>query len=103
MIKLKTQGFLVVNSSNIASRSKLNPCLMLQNLKKKIHLVICEKELLVFKRFKLYIQKYELIILDDNFQHSDPKAGFNIFITDFSKPFIRMNQKEKLYIKTFKI
>lgn len=98
----KTYGFLVVNSNNSASEVSNKPLFSTTHYQEKVHVAVCEKRAIGEQHIQTLFPKNELIILDDNFQHSAAKAGFIILITNFSKPFIRMNQKEKLYIKTFK-
>jgi tetraacyldisaccharide 4'-kinase len=99
----KTAGFLKVNSNNSASEVSNKPLFCTTHFQEKVHVAVCKKRAIGVQHIQTLFPKNELIILDDNFQHSAAKAGFLILITDFSKPFIRMNQKEKLYIKTFKI
>ncbi len=83
----KTSGFLIVNSNNIATEVGDEPLFYATQFQEKVHVAVCEKRADGVRKIQETFPKNELIILDDAFQHRAVKAGLNILITDFNKPF----------------
>jgi tetraacyldisaccharide 4'-kinase len=83
----KTTGFLLVDSSKVASEVGDEPLFYATQFQEKVHVAVCEKRTIGIQQIQTLFPKNELIILDDAFQHRAVKAGLNILITDFSKPF----------------
>ena len=83
----KTTGFLWVKPNSKASDVGDEPMFYVNRFKEKVHVAVCEKRAIGIQQIQTLFPKNELIILDDAFQHRAVKAGLNILITDFSKPF----------------
>ena len=83
----KTTGFLWVKPISKASEVGDEPLYYSNRFKEKVHIAVCEKRAEGVRKIQETFPKNELIILDDAFQHRAVKAGLNILITDFSKPF----------------
>jgi len=83
----KTSGFLLVNSNNSASEVGDEPLFYATQFQEKVHVAVCEKRAVGVQQIQTLFPKNKLIILDDAFQHRAVKAGLNILITDYSKPF----------------
>lgn len=82
----KTKGFLEANSNATAAEIGDEPLLYFKRFSGKIRVAVAEKR-------KLGIEKLQeknapdVILLDDAFQHRHVKAGLNILLTEFDKPF----------------
>ena len=83
----KTTGFLWVKPNSKASEVGDEPLFYANRFKEKVHVAVCEKRAIGVQQIQTLFPKNELIILDDAFQHRAVKAGLNILITDFNKPF----------------
>lgn len=83
----KTTGFLWVKPNSKASEVGDEPLFYATQFQEKVHVAVCEKRADGVRKIQETLPKNELIILDDAFQHRAVKAGLNILITDFSKPF----------------
>ena len=83
----KTTGFLWVKPNSKASEVGDEPLFYANRFREKVHVAVCEKRAIGVQQIQTLFPKNELIILDDAFQHRAVKAGLNILITDFSKPF----------------
>lgn len=83
----KTTGFLWVKPNSKASEVGDEPLFYATQFQEKVHVAVCEKRAIGVQQIQTLFPKNELIILDDAFQHRAVKAGLNILITDFSKPF----------------
>ncbi|MBU3660334.1 MAG: tetraacyldisaccharide 4'-kinase [Flavobacteriales bacterium] len=82
-----TSGFLWVNSKSKASDVGDEPLFYTHSFNEKVHVAVCEKRAVGVQKIYETVPENELIILDDAFQHRAVKAGLNILITDFNKPF----------------
>ena len=83
----KTTGFLWVKPGSKASEVGDEPLFYATQFQEKVHVAVCEKRAFGVQQIQTLFPKNELIILDDAFQHRAVKAGLNILITDYSKPF----------------
>jgi tetraacyldisaccharide 4'-kinase len=83
----KTTGFIWVKPISKASEVGDEPLFYANRFQEKVPVAVCEKRAIGVKQIQTLFPKNELIILDDAFQHRAVKAGLNIIITDFSKPF----------------
>ena len=83
----KTTGFLWVKPNSKASEVGDEPLFYATQFQEKVHVAVCEKRVDGVRKIQETFPKNELIILDDAFQHRAVKAGLNILITDFNKPF----------------
>ena len=83
----KTTGFLWVKPNSKASEVGDEPLFYSTQFQEKVHIAVCEKRADGVRKIQETFPKNELIILDDAFQHRAVKAGLNILINDFSKPF----------------
>lgn len=83
----KTTGFLWVKPNSKTSEVGDEPLYYANRYGEKVHVAVCEKRAIGVQQIQTLFPKNELIILDDAFQHRAVKAGLNILITDFNKPF----------------
>jgi tetraacyldisaccharide 4'-kinase len=83
----KTTGFLWVKPNSKVSEVGDEPLFYATQFQVKVHVAVCEKRADGVRKIQETFPKNELIILDDAFQHQAVKAGLNILITDFNKPF----------------
>ena len=83
----KTTGFIWVKPISKASEVGDEPLFYANRFQEKVPVAVCEKRAIGVKQIQTLFPKNELIILDDAFQHRAVKAGLNILITDFNKPF----------------
>lgn len=83
----KTTGFLWVKPNSKVSEVGDEPLFYATQFQVKVHVAVCEKRADGVRKIQETFPKNELIILDDAFQHRAVKAGLNILITDFNKPF----------------
>ena len=82
----KTSGFRIANYESKVFDIGDEPMQFFRRFKNRILISVCENRVLgVQKLLKHYYP--QLIILDDAFQHRRIKAGFNILLTDYNKPF----------------
>lgn len=83
----KTTGFIWVKPISKASEVGDEPLFYANRFQEKVPVAVCEKRAIGIQQIQTLFPKNELLILDDAFQHRAVKAGLNILITDFSKPF----------------
>jgi tetraacyldisaccharide 4'-kinase len=82
-----TSGFHWVNASNKPSAVGDEPLFYASKFGTEVKVAVCEKREEGIKRIKKEHPENELIILDDAYQHRAVKAGFNVLLTDFNKPY----------------
>jgi len=85
----KTKGYLEANSISSIKEIGDEPKLYKQHFKDNVNVVVCEKRADGVKKIQQKYNYNEVIILDDAFQHRAVKAGINILITDFNKPYYK--------------
>lgn len=86
--KRRTQGFLLADAETNALRIGDEP--MQYHMKFPDLIVsVAEERMTGIPRLLQQRPSVEVVLLDDAFQHRSVKAGVNILITDFSKPFYK--------------
>ena len=84
--KRKTKGFRILETSDTAETVGDEPLqIFLKN--KDIIVAVDEKRYRGIVNLRNLEQRPDIILLDDAFQHRRVKAGLNILLTDYSKPF----------------
>lgn len=82
----KTSGFRIANYDSKVYDIGDEPMQFFRRFKNRILISVCENRVLgVQNLLKHYYP--QVIILDDAFQHRRIKAGFNILLTDYNKPY----------------
>lgn len=82
----KTSGFRIANYESKVFDIGDEPMQFFRRFKNRILISVCENRVLgVQQLLKHYYP--QLVILDDAFQHRRIKAGFNILLTDYNKPY----------------
>ena len=86
--KRRTQGFLLADADTNAIRIGDEP--MQYHMKfPELVVSVAEERMTGIPQLLLNRPGVEVILLDDAYQHRSVKAGLNILITDFSKPFYK--------------
>ena len=86
--KRRTQGFLIADAETNALRIGDEP--MQYHLKYPDLVVsVAEERMVGIPKLLQQRPSVEVVLLDDAFQHRSVKAGVNILITDYSKPFYK--------------
>lgn len=86
--KRRTQGFLLADAETNALRIGDEP--MQYHMKfPELVVSVAEERITGIPRLLQRRPDVEVVLLDDAFQHRSVKAGVNILITDFSKPFYK--------------
>lgn len=83
----KSKGFILANDKSTSSDIGDEPLLIYRQFGAKIKVAVCEKRKVGVETILAEFPETNLILLDDAFQHRAIKAGFNILLTTFSKPF----------------
>ena len=83
----KTKGYIEGTLKSISKEIGDEPKLYKNTFKDLVNVVVCEKRKIGVEIILKSNPKNEVIILDDAFQHRAVKAGLNILITDFEKPY----------------
>ncbi len=84
--KRKTKGFKIVDNRDTAETVGDEPLqIFLKN--KNIIVAVDEKRYRGISNLRKLDSKPEIVLLDDAFQHRRVKAGLNILLTDYSKPY----------------
>jgi tetraacyldisaccharide 4'-kinase len=82
----KSKGYKDVLEDSISNEVGDEPLLLKKRLGSHVHVAVCENRRVgvihLIKKFKS-----KLIVLDDAFQHRKVKAGLNIILTEFNRPF----------------
>ena len=84
----KTKGYFQVNATSTASTVGDEPLQYYTQLAPEVSIVVCESRTEGVKKIMSEIQP-DIILLDDAFQHRKVKAGFNILLMDYNKPFYK--------------
>jgi tetraacyldisaccharide 4'-kinase len=86
--KRRTQGFLLADGNSNALRIGDEP--MQYHMKyPELVVSVAEERITGIPRLLQLRPEVEVILLDDAFQHRSVKAGMNVLITDFSRPFYK--------------
>ena len=83
-----TKGLLWADENSTAETIGDEPLLFLHSESKPTVIVSEKRKLAVEELIDMKIEK-SVVLLDDAFQHRHVKAGLNILLTDFYKPFFR--------------
>ncbi len=84
----KTKGYFQVNATSTASTVGDEPLQYYTQLAPEVSIVVCESRTEGVKKIMSEIQP-DIVLLDDAFQHRKVKAGFNILLMDYNKPFYK--------------
>lgn len=82
----KTKGLLEVSEMESALNVGDEPLMFKKRMGSQAQVVVCEKRVDGVEYIRR-TQPKSTIILDDAFQHRHVKAGFNILLTDFNRPY----------------
>ena len=85
----KTKGYVEASIKSTSTEIGDEPKLYKQFFKEKINVVVCEERKTGVQNIQNDHPDNEVIILDDAFQHRAVKAGINILITDYNKPYYK--------------
>lgn len=81
----KTRGFILLDENSTSETVGDEPLFYYRNFP-NITVAVCESRKEGIEKL-LQIEKPDVILLDDAFQHRAVKAGFNVLLTDFSHPY----------------
>lgn len=84
--KRKTSGFKIIDDSDNAETAGDEPFQIFQKFK-NIIVAVDEKRKRGIEKLRELPNPPNLVLLDDAFQHRSVKAGLNILLTDYTKPF----------------
>lgn len=82
-----SSGFLEIDSDMHSSVSGDEPAMYAKKHFSNTHVFVCEKRAFGIQEIIKHYPKTDLVLLDDAYQHRAVTAGFNILLTDYSKPF----------------
>ncbi len=82
----KSKGYLDVLENSNSNDVGDEPLLLKSRLKNQTHIAVCESRKFGVQQL---IEKFspKLVVLDDAFQHRKVKAGLNILLTEYHRPF----------------
>ena len=81
----KTKGFFLLDEKSTSKTVGDEPLFYYQNFK-KARVAVCESRKEGVQKLQK-LEKSDLILLDDAFQHRAVKAGMNILLTDYNSPY----------------
>jgi tetraacyldisaccharide 4'-kinase len=81
----KTSGFLAVHETDSAEKVGDEPLFYKLKYKNKVNVAVCENRKEGIE--KVGEENFDLLLLDDAFQHRKVKAGFNILLTPYNQLF----------------
>ena len=84
----KTKGYFQVTATSTATKVGDEPLQYYTQLAPEVSIVVCESRTEGVKKIMSEIQP-DIVLLDDAFQHRKVKAGFNILLMDYNKPFYK--------------
>ena len=82
----KTKGFLEVMTDSLSINVGDEP----YQVKRKfpeVYVTVCEDRVIGVENILYFKPETDVIVLDDSFQHRKIKPGFNILLTDYSRPY----------------
>jgi tetraacyldisaccharide 4'-kinase len=82
----KSKGFMLVSNSETAENVGDEPLYYKLKFKDKIQVAVCENRKAGIE--KIGIENFDLLLLDDAYQHRHVKAGFTILLTSYSSLFV---------------
>lgn len=83
----KTKGFIEVNEMHTALEVGDEPLQYYSKFKNEVSVSVCENRTVGIKTIVQHHPDTDVILLDDAFQHRKIKAGLNILISEFNRPF----------------
>jgi tetraacyldisaccharide 4'-kinase len=83
----KTKGFLEVTKSLEVDKAGDEPTQYRKKFSDNVRVFVCEDRCLGIDTIRASHSQTDVIVLDDAFQHRKVKAGLNILLTEYSKPF----------------
>ncbi len=83
----KSSGFLEIHADTSATVSGDESAMYAKKNFSNTHVFVCENRAFGIQKIIKHYPKTNLILLDDAYQHRAITAGFNILLTDYSKPF----------------
>ena len=83
----KTSGFLEVHETDSAENVGDEPLFYKLKFKNKVNVTVCENRKEGIE--KVGEENFDLLLLDDAFQHRKVKAGFNILLTPYNQLFTK--------------
>ena len=83
----KTKGFFLLDENSTSKTVGDEPLFYYQNFKKAT-VAVCESRKEGIQKLQ-NIEKSDVILLDDAFQHRPVKAGLNILLTDYNSPYYK--------------
>jgi tetraacyldisaccharide 4'-kinase len=83
----QTKGFRLVTEHSLSSEVGDEPLTYAQRFGKNVIIAVCESRKEGIQQLLKQNPKIDLVLLDDAFQHRAVKAGFNVLLTQFNKPF----------------
>jgi len=84
-----THGFRLVAPGSIPSEVGDEPMLYFQRYGQRFPIAVCEDRVTGISSLLGIADETELVLLDDAFQHRALRAGFNILLSDYQRPFYR--------------
>ncbi|WP_139002182.1 tetraacyldisaccharide 4'-kinase [Hyunsoonleella aestuarii] len=85
--KRKTKGFQLANKNSSAASLGDEPFQFYSKFKENILVAVDADRINGIKNLIVQESSIEIVLLDDAFQHRKVKAGFNIMLTTFEKPY----------------
>ncbi|MEI6348438.1 MAG: tetraacyldisaccharide 4'-kinase [Bacteroidota bacterium] len=85
--KRKTSGFICANASHLVSDIGDEPLQYFQEFGEEVMVAVDEKRVRGIEKIMQINPDIQVVILDDAFQHLSVKAGLNIILTDYFKPY----------------
>lgn len=81
----KTKGFRIINSTDSPENSGDEPLFYKLRFKDKVNVAVCEKRKEGIE--KIGKDNFDLLLLDDAYQHRHVKAGFTVLLTPYQQIF----------------
>ncbi|MFM7682676.1 MAG: tetraacyldisaccharide 4'-kinase, partial [Bacteroidota bacterium] len=82
----KSKGFLTISEMENAENAGDEPLFYKLKFKNSVQVAVCEKRKAGIEQIGK--ENYDLLLLDDAFQHRHVKAGFTILLTSYSNLFV---------------
>jgi tetraacyldisaccharide 4'-kinase len=85
----KTKGFRIAGVHDNASTLGDEPFQMYQKFSPGIHVTVGEERALAIPTILQELEKTEVVVMDDAFQHRSVIPGLSILLTEYSRPFFK--------------
>lgn len=83
----KTKGLVIANASSTAETIGDEPLQYLHRFPSDIAVIVAEERKVGVQHIRENLPEETLILLDDAFQHRKVKAGINILVTEYHRPY----------------